>query len=576
MLRELLVRDLASIEDLRVELEAGFCVWTGETGAGKSLLLAALGLVLGGRASADLVRAGRSEAIAVARFDLGDDAATRTRVESILGRPLENGCLTMTRRLPVQGRASGWADDRPVSVSVLRALGDILIDLHGQRDGRDLLDPSRRREWLDSFGRTEGFLAAYRDARSRYEDLMNRRRVLLAEHESRIRGRDRLLMEAELLEGLAPREGEYARLQNEAKRLGSLDRIRSACLEANQMLYEAERSAQGLLSKAARKLEGLEVLVPDLGRIAADLVRMAGDVREAAQDLQAFANAAEDAPGRVDSIEARLAEYRRVASRLRLAPEDLAARWSEVGGSLQEMEDHETNLRELDLPRAVAWTDLSSAASRLTTARRRASQRFVKEVKERLTRLGLGEAKLSIVIETAPLGEEPQESPPPDSGIDRVDFAFAPNAGEPARSLGSIASGGELSRITLAIKAALAGAGRTPTLIFDEIDTGVGGRLGRVLGEMLAELADHHQVICVTHLPQLASHARRQWVIRKSTARGRTRTTIDALTEAERVDELAAMLRGDSAAEGTRREALSMLDEARTGPRRKRSRHAST
>jgi DNA repair protein RecN (Recombination protein N) len=201
----------------------------------------------------------------------------------------------------------------------------------------------------------------------------------------------------------------------------------------------------------------------------------------------------------------------------------------------------------------------------LSEARRGTCKAFAREVQGHLKALSLGEARLSVEVTTDPLGDDPTATPPPEDGLDRVEIVFAPNPGEPPRPLRKIASGGELSRVTLAVKTVLAGADRVPTLVFDEIDTGVGGRLGAVLGKKLAELARHHQVVCVTHLPQMASYAAHQWVIRKRTERGRTRTTIVPLGEVERVEELAVMLRGDSAAEGTRQEALAMLVEARAG-----------
>ena len=213
-------------------------------------------------------------------------------------------------------------------------------------------------------------------------------------------------------------------------------------------------------------------------------------------------------------------------------------------------------------PLAEAWKAVKQAAGQLTAARRKLAKDFARVIQRRLKPLGLGGSRLTVAVETRELGDDPSAAAPPESGADRVEILFSANPGEEPRPLRKIASGGELSRLTLAVKTVLAAVDRVPTLVFDEIDAGVGGRLGSALGKALAELARHHQVICVTHLPQMASYAHHQWVIRKRIERGRSRTTITPLGEAERIEELAAMLRGDSAAEGTRQEAMAMLLEA--------------
>jgi DNA repair protein RecN (Recombination protein N) len=305
--------------------------------------------------------------------------------------------------------------------------------------------------------------------------------------------------------------------------------------------------------------------VPELADAAGDLERLADETREVAYALRTLGRDWEDDPARLEEVEARLALYRRLAARFHCAPDDLAARRRAIEEQLAVIERDEEDLRLLDAPLGRAWDELKAAARALSEARRCTCKAFARSVQGHLKALCLGEARLAVEVATDAPGDDPTAASPPQDGADRVEIVFAPNPGEPPRPLRKIASGGELSRVTLAVKTALAGADRVPTLVFDEIDTGVGGRLGAVLGRKLAELARHHQVICVTHLPQMASYAAHQWVIRKRTERGRTRTTIVPLGEAERVDELAAMLRGDSAAEGTRQEALAMLVEARSG-----------
>ncbi len=561
MLRELSVQNLALIEDARVELQGGYCVWTGETGAGKSLLLTALGLVLGERASGDLVRAGKEEARAAAVFELVE-AGVRADVEAVLGGPIDEDQLILTRRISPQGRSQAHANGLPITVAVLRQLGTRLLDIHGQHEGRALIDPERQRALLDAHGGLEPLLATYRAARSEHEGLRRRRLELIEAAERRRRERDLLAFERDELAAADPRPGESEELARDAHRLANAEELRSATAEGYTLLYEADGSAQELLDRVARRLAPLADEVPELATPAADLERLADEIREAARALRSLSQAWEDDPDRLEEIETRLALYRRLATRFRCAPDELAARRQAVEEQLAGIEQDDADLAGLDAPLAAAWSALRAAAAELTGGRRRACKAFARSVQSQLKALSLGEARLSVEVEPLALGDDPTACPPPEDGADRVEIVFAPNPGETPRPLRKIASGGELSRVTLAVKTVLAEVDRVPTLVFDEIDTGVGGRLGSVLGRMMAELGRHRQIICITHLPQMASFAAHQWVIRKATDRGRTRTTITRLAEPDRVLELAAMLRGDSAAESTRQEALAMLAEA--------------
>jgi DNA repair protein RecN (Recombination protein N) len=563
MLRELSVQNLALIEDARVELEPGYCVWTGETGAGKSLLLTALGLVLGAKASADLVRAGKDEARAAAVFDLSDPDQRRD-VEAILGGEIEDGQLILTRRVSAPGRSVAHANGLPVPANVLRKLGERLIDVHGQHEGRALVEPDQQRDLLDAHGGIEPLLTRYREARAQHDGLRRRRLELIEAADHRRRERDLLAFERDELAAADPRPGEYGELLHEAHRLANVEELRTATGEGFRLLYEMDHSVQELLDRVARRLAPLAEHVPELAGPAADLERLAEETREVARSLRGFSQAWEDDPARLDEIEARLATYRRLAQRFRCAPDELAARRAEVDRQLAELERDEADLASLDAPLAAAWDRLREAAAGLSAARKKACKAFAKAVQAQLKDLSLGEARLSVEVQSDPPGDDPTAASPPEDGADRVEILFAPNPGESPRPLRKIASGGELSRVMLAVKTVLADADRVPTLVFDEIDVGVGGRLGAVLGKKLAALARHHQVICVTHLPQMASYAAHQWVIRKRVGQGRTCTTIERLGESQRVEEIAAMLRGDSAAEGTRREAQAMLAEARS------------
>ena len=369
--------------------------------------------------------------------------------------------------------------------------------------------------------------------------------------------------EREELSAAEPSSGEYNELVRQAHLLKNAGQIRATAAAAYGLLYEADHSAQDVLTRVGRSLDPLAQAAAELDEAVKTLERLADETREVAFSLRGLATTWGDDPARLEQLETRMATYRRLATRFHCTPDDLADRLAATEAKLKRFERDETDLLALEGPLAEAWAALTVAAVKLTKARLKLAAGFARILERQLRPLGLGSATLSVAVETRELGDDPHTVAPSDAGIDRVEMLFSANPGEPPRPLRKIASGGELSRLTLAVKSVLASVDRVPTLIFDEIDAGVGGRLGSALGKSLAGLARNHQIICVTHLPQMASYADRHWVIRKRTDRGRSRTTITPLDDHERVDELAAMLRGESAAEGTRQEALAMLSEAR-------------
>ncbi|WP_165075187.1 DNA repair protein RecN [Paludisphaera rhizosphaerae] len=562
MLRELSVQNLATIEDVQIELEDGFCVWSGETGAGKSLLLSGLGLVLGGKASAELVRAGKPEARAGAVFEI-ECPRLRAELEELLGVALEDGSLIVNRRVSAQGRSAAQVNGMPVTIAVLQKLAERLVDVHGQFENRALVDPDRQRDLLDAFGGLEELHLAFTQARDKHAELRRARQALIDSAQARQREKTLLEFERGELAATDPKAGEHEELVQESHILANAEALRTAAVDGHKMLYEADRSAQEILCRVARSLGPLSKDIPELAEAAATLERLADETREVAYTLRDLGQNWDEDPERLEDVETRLALYRKLSNHFHCKPDELAALRAEVEAKLATIERHETDLKEFDKPLAEAWAGVKRTAASLTEGRRKTAKDFGKAIQARLKSLGMERARLTVEVESRDLGDDPTVSPPPEFGADRVEMIFLANPGEVPQPLRKIASGGELSRVTLAAKAVLAAVDRVPTLVFDEIDTGVGGRLGSALGKTLADLAKHHQVVCVTHLPQMASYARKQWVIRKQVERGRTKTTIAPLAETERVAEIAAMLRGDSAVESTRREAREMLREAR-------------
>ncbi|MGZ3316201.1 MAG: AAA family ATPase, partial [Isosphaeraceae bacterium] len=365
MLRELSVQNLALIEDVQVELEGGFCAWTGETGAGKSLLLTALGLVLGGKASADLVRSGKAEARASAVFEI-EDQALRGELETILGGVLDEDALIVTRRVSSQGRSSAQVNGMPVTIATLQRLGEQMVDIHGQNEGRALHDPDRQRDLLDAFGALDEPLEAYRRARAAHDGLRRKRQALLDATQARQREKALLEFERDELASANPRPGEHDELVRDSHLLANAEALRAAAAEGYDLLYEADHSAQEILKRVARSLETLADSVPELSGAVATLERLADETREVAYSLRAMGQSWEDNPARLEDIEARLALYRRLAARFHCTADELAARRVETEAKLSSIERDEEDLEHLDAPLAEAFQALKSAAAALS------------------------------------------------------------------------------------------------------------------------------------------------------------------------------------------------------------------
>src|SRR5262245_21575945 len=538
MLRELAVQNLALIEDVRVELQPGFCAWTGETGAGKSLLLGALGLLLGERGSGELLRAGAEELRVTGRFEL-ESPDVRKEVEALLGSSLEEEEVILSRRLTRAGRSHAYANDQPVALATLKQLGGLLVDLHGQRESQSLLEPAYQLRLLDAFGRLEAPRQAYLDLARQVRDLRKRHRELSAQQQQRQRELALLRFEREELDQAALEPGEVAERTRERERLANAQNLQAFADAGHAALYEEEGSVVERLGKLRRQAEGWSRAAPDLAEVVGRLEGLEADVQDLAHTLRRLGQRWEADPERLGEVERRLQFLRRLEAKYRRSVDELIL--YRVGLDEQEsaLQQQEEDLEGVEAELTEAYRRLREAAAELTKQRQKVAKKLAAEVQKQLADLGMKEARLDAVLEPVPLGDDPRTAEVPAWGADQLELTLAANPGEPALPLRKIASGGELSRTMLALKTVLAGHDNLGTLVFDEIDANVGGRLGDVLGQKLAALGQTHQVICVTHLPQVASYARSHWTIRKSRRGNRTVTQIHALGEAERLEELA-------------------------------------
>jgi DNA repair protein RecN (Recombination protein N) len=561
-LRELSVQNLALIEDVRVELEPGFCAWTGETGAGKTLLLEALGLLLGERGSVELLRGGAEELRITGRFELARPAL-RGEVERILGAALDDDEVVIARRLTRAGRSYAYVNELPVAVGTLRQLGAVLVDIHGQHENQSLLEPAQQLRFLDAFGNLDEQRTHYVERAEKVRELRRRHATLLADRHRRQRELALVRFEREELDKADLRPGELAELLRERERLAHAQALQSFAADGCARLYDEEGSVVEHLGKLLREAQGWVAVEPGLAEVVRRLEGLRTETQDLAETLRQLAQHWEADPARHAEVDDRLQLLRRLEAKYGKTADDLIAYRTTLDTQEAELQRQEDDLSQVEAELTATFAELRTAGAELGKRRQRVARRLAEEVQRQLTDLGMPEARLEAVLEPVALGEDPAAAPVPADGLERLELVLAANRGEPARPLRKVASAGELSRTLLALKTVLAEQDQVGTLVFDEIDANVGGRLGDVLGQKLAALGGTHQVICVTHLPQVASYARHQWTIRKVRRGQRTVTRIERLDGEERLDELAVMLRGKSRGETTRQEAAAMLEAAR-------------
>jgi DNA repair protein RecN (Recombination protein N) len=551
MLAELSVENLAIIDRAQIQFGPGLTVLTGETGAGKSLLVDALQLALGDRADTESIRSGARSATVSAVFDLSASPEAAARCEE-LGLALEEGALYVQREVLAEGRSQCRIDGRLVPVSVLKQLGQALADLHGQHDHQSLLMPERHLAFLD---RWIGQPAA--DLLTEVAALHERVRALQVKLEalrSNVRDRehrlDLLRHQIREIEETGPKIGEFGEVEARLGRLQNIEKLVAGAFGALGSLGQQENCAIDLAGSALRSLEEVEKFDPDLAQIAASLRDALYQLDEASHELSRYAESLESDPQALDEIVNRLDALKRLRRKYGDDETEVLRFLEEAKDQLSVLEDAETGQEALSAELEGLLAQRDGAAARLSALRKEFAARFALQVEDQLKDLALERARLDVVF-------RPKE--PDGTGCDDAEFHFTANPGEPLRPLSRIASGGEVSRLMLAIKSVLAGAAGVPTLVFDEVDSGLGGRVAATLGQKLEELGQGYQVLVISHLPQVAARAATHFKIEKLEREGRTVTEIRRLDDAERVEEIARMLGGHAVTESALAHARELL-----------------
>jgi DNA repair protein RecN (Recombination protein N) len=569
VLVELRLENYAVIDNLAVEFAPGLNLLTGETGAGKSILIDALALLLGEKASTDVIRAGAERAVISAVFEAGTDAVEKT-VAQILrnnGIDLEDDAVILRREIAPGGRGRVFVNNQPATVAVLRQLAPHLATIHAQNESLLSFDATARLNLLDAFAGAQ--IESTADAFLQWKSIANRIEELQRDEQDRLRLLDLWTFQKSEIEQAKLQLGEDERLETQKRVLANAEKIYSSAMNAFDLLYEGNASTSASLRAAQKHIEELARYEPKFQEAMAALETARISVEDVGASLRDYAGAIEASPEHLAEVEDRLAVLDRLKRKYGPTLGDVVAFGAEVSRKLLEMENKDEILRQLRAELTQAADEYLRAARAISKKRYEAARRLEKLVEAEINDLAM---KSNFRIEVGGTDEEGNWTA---TGFDQVLYMISTNPGEPLRQLEHIASGGELSRVMLALKTSVEAGKATPssrangaksartlaqrTLVFDEIDTGIGGRAAEMVGKKLKSLSGANQVLCVTHLPQIATFADHHYLIEKKNTGGRTRTTVRPITGEERTEEVARMLSGAKLTDTSRKHAEQML-----------------
>lgn len=553
MLTALTIRDVVLIEQLSLDFATGLSVMTGETGAGKSILLDSLGLALGARAEASLVRTGAASASVTAEFAV---MATHPACMLLVDNDIDcDGTILLRRTVKSDGGSRAFVNDMPVGMGLLRDVGSLLVEIHGQHDDRGLLNPKGHRALLDAFARTDKLLGDVSHAWTAWQAAV----AALATAHQHIADaeRDRDFIEHAVAElgKLQPAPDEEQILADKRSRILRGEKIADE-LQAVADLLNGSEGGVSKLRQAARRLERIAEADSALNAILQAIDRAVHEATDGEDQLSAMMRTLNYDPAALDQMETRLFDLRGMARKYRVTVAELPAVLADQEARLAKLLQGSADMADLEAACRAGRETFLMLATKLSDQRKKAAKKLSVDVATELLPLKLDKAKFQVAMEIL---TEPEWGP---SGMDRAGFEISTNPGAPFGPLAKIASGGELSRFVLALKVALAAKGSAGTLIFDEIDRGVGGAVATAIGERLARLAEQVQVLVVTHSPQVAASGAAHWLIEKSAAKKDVRTTVRALDDAARQEEIARMLSGDTVTQEARAQASRLLAAA--------------
>lgn len=556
MLTQLCIRDLAIVETLELCLDPGFAVLTGETGAGKSILLNALGLGLGGKADTGQIRPGAERAEVSLNFDVGDapDAGQWLERNDLA----ESGECLIRRIITADGRSKAYVNGRPVTLSALQELGTGLIEIHGQHAHIHLLKPAEQRRLLDEAAGNGSLLQSAERLTQTYRNVQKELTGLLQAARDQSAREDLLRFQLDELEQHDIADTDYAALVEEHSLQANMGRILSLGQAQLDTLYEDERNALSTrLAHASHALAELAQLAPEFAECVTLLEEADVQVKEAASLLRRRLERLESDPARFDWLEQKLADLHRLARKHQIRPENLPEQLKILKTELDSLSHHAERIEGLQKEASSLLAEYAEVSAAITRRRTETARDLAQRISAKIQELGMPQGQFLVAVTP-----DDNKDPSP-TGNDTITFLVSANPGLPPRPLNKVASGGELSRISLAIQVAATDSKTVPTLIFDEVDTGVGGRVAEIVGQKLRELGQNRQVLCVTHLPQVAAQGHYHLLVEKSSTDGMTQSTVHRLPAEERLQEIARMLGGVRITPQTLAHAAEMLNHER-------------
>lgn len=554
MLTHLQIRDFAIIDLIEIEVRAGLTVLTGETGAGKSIVVDALAMLTGGKGGAEVVRAGAERAELSATFDISESPPALREI--LAEQSVEAGDeLTVRRVIAGDGRSRGYLNGVSVPLTLLREVGALIVDIHGQHEFQSLTRSPAQRELLDDFGKNLELAANVREAHGIWIALVNR----TVELEGKARDRESLIetrrFQVAELKALDLKDGEVAQLAEERTRHSNRGRLAEAAQAAVGLLYDSDQgNAHATASRALAGIKTLSSVDPRLAKVVPLVDEATIQIREAARELSRYLETLDIDPARQEEVERRLAAIEELSRKHRVPSSELVGRATQLEAELAELDSADSNLNALKKQQGEALDVYRKLATQLTAVRQTAARALSKDITARMQTLGMAGGRFLIDITQT-------NSEPAAHGFDAVEFRVTANPGQPLRPLAKVASGGELARLSLAVQVACS-AKDARCMVFDEVDSGVGGAVAEIVGRELKSLGYSGQAICVTHLPQVASQGHHHLRVAKLTDGKTTRTTISELTMDERAEELARMLGGLEVTGKAREHAREMLQLA--------------
>ncbi len=566
MLTELRIRNFAIIESLTLPLAPGFNVLTGETGAGKSIIVGALGLLLGERASAELIRTGADKAIVEGVFDVADKADIERMLDE-RGIELEEGRVVLRREVAVAGRTRAWINDTTTTAAALAEIGRGLVNLHGQHEAQTLLDEESQRRILDAFGGATEQASKVAASHRALADITREIESLASRRADAERRADYLRHVVKEIDEARLREGEEITLEEEARRLENAEELRSSAAGMLSALEGSDEAVLHALANVQRSLAHVQKIDPTASRLQELLDSGFYALEELSRQLAEYAEAIDLDPARLVEVQRRRDVLFRLTKKYGPTMAEVLRVAREARDELSLVDGAGFDLKTLDARREEARARLTEDAKRLTTLRANAAERLSRAIDAVLPGLGMPEGHFTVTLRP----REPIQA----TGAEDVEYRVTLNVGHDARPLARVASGGELSRIMLALKTILARLDRVPTLVFDEVDAGIGGRVGLQVGDTLRGVAQHHQVFAITHLPQIAARAHHHIVVTKGAREGVTAADVRVADADARVSEIARMLGGDPESDISRAHAAELLGKGGQGrPGRRGSRVA--